>query len=194
MNTGEPSNEGLITIGKVLKEWALKGEILVLPLTFDPKRFFNLQTVAIHFESLHESGKGSSRVKNSPGHEKPNPEWKRLKSVKFHNDLILLGLENCDTPEEAKKYRGALIKISRTESPELPEGLYYHYQITGLSVYTVDGDFLGKIVEIMETSSNDIYVVKGDSREYLVPAIKDVVKDIDLKSRKMTVKLMEPVE
>lgn len=193
MDTGEPSNKDLITIGKVLKEWALKGEILVLPLTFDPKRFFDLQKVAIHFETPHKSSKTSSRVKNSPGNEKHDPEWKRLKSVKSHNDLILLGLENCDTPEEARKYRGALIKISHTESPELPEGLYYHYQITGLSVYTVDGDLLGEIVEIMETSSNDIYVVRGNSREYLVPAIKDVIKDIDLKSGKMTVKLMEPV-
>jgi len=193
MNTGEPSNEGLITIGKVLKEWALKGEILVLPLTFDPNRFFNLQKAAFHFETPNESSKGSSRVKTSPGHANRGPEWKRLKSVKFHNDLILLGLENCDTPEEARKYRGALIKISPTESPELPEGLYYHYQITGLSVYTVDGDFLGEVVEIMETTSNDIYVVRGNSREYLVPAIKDVVKDIDLKSGKMTVKLMEPL-
>lgn len=193
MNTGEPSNEGLITIGKVLKEWALKGEILVLPLTFDPNRFFNLQTVAFHFEIPHKNSKGSPRGKNFSANENNGPEWKRLKSVKSHKDLILLGLENCDTPEEARKYRGALIKISPAESPELPEGLYYHYQITGLSVYTVDGDFLGEIVEIMETTSNDIYVVRGNSREYLLPAIKDVVKDIDLKSGKMTVKLMEPV-
>jgi len=193
MNTGEPSKEGLITIGKVLKEWALKGEILVLPLTFDPNRFFNLQKVVFHFETPHKNSKGSPSGKNFSGNENHGPEWKNLKSVKFHNDLILLGLENCDTPEQAREYRGALIKISPAESPELPEGLYYHYQITGLSVYTVDGDFLGEIVDIMETTSNDIYVVRGNSREYLLPAIKDVVKDIDLKSGKMTVKLMEPV-
>jgi 16S rRNA processing protein RimM len=76
----------------------------------------------------------------------------------------------------------------------LPEGVYYHYQIIGLGVYTVDGDYLGKIMSIFETGSNDVYVVRGEDKEYLIPAIKDVIKEIDLEAKKMIVKLMEAEE
>lgn len=168
------SEEYIVTVGKILREWGLNGEVIVLPLTFDPKRFLKLREVA-----LQSSGK---------------IEYKKIRSARPHKGNILLAFNGCKTRDEAKKYRDALIKIKSSESPKLPEGVYYHYQIIDLNVYTIEGDYLGKIVSIVETGSNDVYVVKGDNREYLIPAIKDAVKEIDLKSKKMIVKLMEAVE
>ena len=74
---------------------------------------------------------------------------------------------------------------------QLPPDSFFWHQIIGLTVRTVDGQELGKIAEIMETGSNDVYVVKSDERELLLPAIKDVVREIDLTSGVMTVELLE---
>ena len=70
----------------------------------------------------------------------------------------------------------------------LPDGSYYHFQIVGLTVFTVDGVPLGEVVDILETGSNDVYVIRDDEgKEHLLPALKDVVKDIDLEKGLMLV-------
>jgi len=166
--------EGLVTIGRVLREWGVKGEVIVQPLTFDPKRFSELNEVAVQVQD--------------------SIEQRKIRLVRLHKNNLLIAFEGCETPEDARRYRGALIKIKESESPKLPEGVYYHYQIIGLGVYTVDGDYLGKIMSIFETGSNDVYVVRGEDKEYLIPAIKDVIKEIDLEAKKMIVKLMEAEE
>ncbi|GER94202.1 16S rRNA processing protein RimM [hot springs metagenome] len=166
--------ESIVVIGRVMREWGLKGEMIVQPLTFDPERFLKLKDVFVQIQDIIEH--------------------KKLKSVKPYRNNILISIEECNTPEDVRRYRGALIKIKESESPKLPEGVYYHYQIVGLSVYTVDGNYLGKITSIFATGSNDVYIVNNDDREYLIPAIKDVIREIDLEARKMIVKLMEVVE
>lgn len=163
--------EDLITIGRVLKEWGLKGELLILPLTFDPLRFSELSEVILKHKGLIVH--------------------KKLRSVKTHKHNLLLHFEGCDAPEEAKRYRSALIQIEKSASPKLPEGVYYHHQIIGMDVYTIDGYHLGKVKLIFETGSNDVYVAAGDDKEYLIPAIKDVIQEIDLEAKKMIVRLME---
>ncbi|MDI6801984.1 MAG: ribosome maturation factor RimM [Thermodesulfovibrionales bacterium] len=169
------SEENLVAIGKVLKEWGIRGEMMILPLTFDPKQFLKLREIRIQRRS--------------------DIELRKIRSLRFHKGFILMGIEGCDSPENARTYRGSLIKIMTSESPDLPEGVYYHYQIIGLKVYTTDGCYLGQIMSIIETGGNDVYVVKGDNgKEYMLPAIKDVVRGIDIKSQTMTVKLMEVVE
>jgi 16S rRNA processing protein RimM len=166
--------EGLVTVGRVLREWGLKGEVIVLPLTFDPERFSRLKEVAVQIRD--------------------GIEQKKLRSVRPHKSNLLIGFEGCDTPEDARKYRGALIKIKKSESPKLPDGVYYHYQIIGLDVYTINGDYLGQITSIFETGSNDVYVVRGEDRECLIPAIKDVIQEIDLEAKKMMVKPLEIID
>lgn len=167
-------DESFVTIGRVLREWGLKGEVIVLPLTFDPKRFSKLKEVAVQVQD---------RI-----------EQKKIRSERPYKNNLLIGFEGCETLEDARRYRGALIKIKESESPKLPDGVYYYYQIIGLGIYTIDGDYLGKITSIFETGSNDVYVVRGEDREYLIPAIKDVIKEVDLEAKKMTVKPMEAEE
>lgn len=177
-------DEPLVTVGRIMREWGIKGEMLAMPLTFDPERFFRLHEVAIP-----PRGRGSEK-----GHPDGPAVWKKLKSVRLHGNLLLLALEGCESPEEARRYRGALLQIKRSESPHLPEGTYYHYQIIGLAVHRVDGTHLGKVVAILETGSNDVYVVRGEGREYLIPALREAIKQIDLESKKMTVELMDSLE
>ncbi|GAH04720.1 unnamed protein product, partial [marine sediment metagenome] len=85
------------------------------------------------------------------------------------------------------------------KSPKLPANSYWIYQIIGLDVYDENDRHLGKIEEIMRTKVNDIYIVRkeGDTckkKEYLIPAIKDIVKKIDLNSKKMVIKMMAGME
>lgn len=164
----------LVVVGRILKEWGVKGDLLVMPLTFDPRRFYNLHEVFVQVNDAVER--------------------RKIREARLHKDYLLLRFDGCDTPEHARKYRGALIKIDKSESPKLPEGIYYHYQIIGLDVYNISGDYLGKVKEIIETASNDIYVVKSDHKEYLIPAIKDFIAEIDIEAKKMIVTLMEVEE
>lgn len=164
----------LVVVGRILKEWGLKGDLLVMPLTFDPKRFYSLHEVFV-------------QIKNAV-------ERKKIREARLYKDNLLLRFDGCETPEHARKYRGALIKIDKSESPKLPEGIYYHYQVVGLDVYNTSGDYLGKVREIIETASNDVYVVKSDDKEYLIPAIKEFIAEIDIESKKIiaaTVELQE---
>ncbi len=176
------NEESLVTIGKVLKEWGIKGDVLVLPLTFDPERFNLLKKVAVE--------PGRVGLRGAAAGAGLSAEWKNLSSVKKHNEMILLRFAGCSSPEEARKYRGATIKIKKSESPELEEGTYYYYQIIGMDVYTVEGLYLGQVKSILETGSNDVYVVKKRDHEALIPAIEDVIVSIDTGLNKMTVKQM----
>lgn len=83
--------------------------------------------------------------------------------------------------------------IAPTDSdPQLPPGEYYHYQLVGLTVITDHGENLGTIQEVLATGSNDVYVVTSDSgQEVLLPAIEQVIKEIDLASGKMLVHLLD---
>ena len=103
----------------------------------------------------------------------------------------LLRLEGLNDPYAARRLSGEWL-IAPTESePQLPEGEYYHYQLVGLTVITDQGENLGTIQEVLETGSNDVYVVKSESGgEILLPAISQVVRRIDLASGKMLVHLI----
>lgn len=181
------NDESLITIGKVLKEWGIKGDMLVLPLTFDPERFSLLKKVAV--ETKNKGLKTADAAKSSVG-----AEWKNLTSVKKHKNMILLRFDGCNSPQEARKYRGAIIKIKKSDSPQLEEGTYYYYQIIGMDVYNVKGFYLGQVTSIIETGSNDVYVVKKQDYETLIPAIEDVIISIDTGLNKMIVKEMDVIE
>jgi len=86
---------------------------------------------------------------------------------------------------------GAELFIPQTELPELDEDTYYWFELIGIEVYTTRGDYLGRITSIFPTGSNDVYVVKDNKQEMLIPALESVVLDIDLDLKRMQVDLPE---
>ncbi len=84
-----------------------------------------------------------------------------------------------------------MIEVKEINLPALPDNKFYHHQIIGLFVVTPEGEKIGQIAEIIETGSNDVYVVKGPVKEYLIPAIKDVISSIDLSSGTVTITPMK---
>jgi 16S rRNA processing protein RimM len=166
----------LITIGRIIKEWGLKGEIIAEPLTFNIERFEYLIGKVVFLE------RSAAAQEISPA---------KITKVGYHKGMLRIAIEGCVSPEDAKRLRNALIKIDSDDSPSQPEGVYYHYQIIGLPVYTSDGDFLGNVREIIETGSNDVYVAVKHGEETLVPAIEEVIKDIDIVSGKIIVNIID---
>ena len=105
--------------------------------------------------------------------------------------MVFLKLKGIDTVEEAENYRNYYLKIERTDEV-LNKDSYYIVDIEGCKVYTDEDIFLGEVIEVFSTGSNDIYVVKGeDGKQILLPAIKDVIKNVDVKNKKIIVHLLE---
>ncbi len=153
--------EDLITIGKIIKPIGLHGEVKVTLLTDFPERFNDLQEVM---------------VKTSQGEVlKCN-----IKKRRFASAYVYLTFETFTDRSGVEFLRGGLLLIPESERVELPEGSYFHSDLIGMNV-CIEGDgALGEVIEILETGSNDILVVKRDGGESLIPAIKRFVKKVDL--------------
>ena len=108
-----------------------------------------------------------------------------------HKQHMVVKLATIDSVEAAEKLRGQDLTIPSSELYPLPQGQYYTFQLIGLKVVTTERQTLGRIIDIMSTASNDVYIVEGKQGEILIPAIEDVVKSIDLKKGKMVIEAIE---
>ncbi len=92
----------------------------------------------------------------------------------------------------AESLRGELIEVAAADLPELPDGEYYIDDLVGLKVVTVDGESIGRLIQVLETGANDVYVVRREgAKDVLLPAIPDVVREVDIAGGRMTVRLLE---
>ena len=107
------------------------------------------------------------------------------------NGYALLRLDGIRRMDDARRLAGQWLLAEVAPSPQLPPGEYYHYQLVGLTVITDQGETLGQVQEILVTGSNDVYIVKSDAgAELLLPAIRQVVQDIDLDAGRILVRLL----
>ncbi len=162
----------LITIGKAVKPFGVKGEMKIEPVTDFPERFNGLHRVHL------VSPAGKDLVCE-------------VTSVRYAGGVPFLHFAGYDSPEKAKALNGWLIKVPKEETVPLPEGVYYWFELIGMEVVTESGDTLGAIVDIFETGSNDVYVVKHGRKEIYLPATQEVIRQVDKKAKRMTVRLLE---
>ncbi len=139
-------------------------------------------------ESWSLFGSGSSIFIRKP--DGSVNSW-HIKWVRPHKRFLLLSLEGVSTLEAAQDFKGAQVLVDKTALPRLEEGSFYWFDLMGLRVFSMDGSLLGKIESIIETGSNDVYVVRKGNRETLIPALTKVVKAVDLENRTMQVDLPE---
>jgi 16S rRNA processing protein RimM len=113
-----------------------------------------------------------------------------IRGIRPHHSRYLLSIEGCEDRDTAEKLRGEVVCIRFAEAKPLSDGVYYHWQILDMQVFTTEGDFLGTIVEILETGANDVYVIRDEQGdEILLPAIEDVVVEVDLETSKLIVNI-----
>lgn len=159
----------MIVIGKIGAPQGVRGEVRVTPLTDFPERFRELKTALL-----------------DDGTSLP------IESVRYHQQFVLLKFRGMDNRNDIEHLRGKLIKVERKDLVQLPAGHYYIFDIVGLEVYTEEEEYLGKVTDVLETGSNDVYIVEQkDKQPLLIPALKSVVLQIDIPSGKMIVKLQE---
>lgn len=160
----------MITIGKISKHHQRNGAVKCLILSDFPERFLELDRVFL------EKEEDIQRV--------------HVESVNFHKDFAIIKFKEIKSLTEAERVKGYFLKIPNEEAVELPEGHYFIHDLLGMEVYTEDAEYLGLLEDILTTRSNDIYVVKNGKKEIMLPAIHEVVKDIDLDNRKLIVHLL----
>lgn len=160
-----------LEIGQIVNTFGIKGMVKIKPFTDDINRFDRLETIYIE----------TKKVKK---------EYK-IEEVKYHKNMVLMKLEGIDTVEGADKLRQSYLLVDRDKEEPLEEGVYYIVDLLGLEVYTDEGQLLGKVDDIFNTGSNDIYVVKDElGKQVLLPGIPEVLKEVDLEKGKITVHLI----
>jgi 16S rRNA processing protein RimM len=110
---------------------------------------------------------------------------KIIHAIRTDREFLIIAFHGIANPEEASTLRNAMIELDASMLPALGNNEYYYHQIIGLSVVTVEGKTIGTVTEIMETPSNEVYVVQGMGKEYLIPAVKAVIADINLNTGTM---------
>lgn len=163
----------LITIGRVVKPFGVKGEMKIEPMTDFPERFKKLRRVTLVSSAGREMAAEVLTVRYDAG-----------------GNLFLV-FNGYDSPEKAKELNGWFITVPREEAVPLPEGRYYHFELVGMEVFSESGEKLGIIVDVFETGSNDVYVMKHGRKETYLPATKEIIKQIDRSQKRMVIHLMD---
>jgi 16S rRNA processing protein RimM len=165
-------NQELIVIGKLLKTHGLRGALKVAVLTDVPGRFQKLKSVIL------ETPSGIQKVCT-------------ILSARGDKTQVVLSCREMTSIEEAEPFVKGWVKIPRSSLIPLSDNQYYHFDLIGMAVYLLDGQYLGVIEEVFKTGSNDVFVVRRESKEYLIPAIRQVVKEIDIQRRRVVIDRIE---
>jgi len=158
---GQGSTSHLIGMGRISGAHGIRGTVKVRPdaaaATTDPEVFAALGEVVI-------GGR----------------KYMILQADRLKNQVLLL-LAGIDTRSRAEELAGQEVQGDRRRFPRLPPGEYYWFQLLGLPVYDAgDGSLLGHLQEILPTPGHDVYVVVQGGREVMLPAVEEVILEINL--------------
>ena len=163
-----------LKVGKIVNTHSLKGEVKVISSTdFEEERFKKGSKLLIT--------RGNQLIREVV-----------VQSYRNHKNFLLVKFEGIDSVEEAEKLKNLQIKIDSDEVGELEENEFYFHEIIGCQVFDENDKNLGEIIDILTPGANDVWVIKGENgKEILIPYIEDVVKKIDITSKKVNIEVME---
>ena len=158
-------------IGQIVNTQGLKGEVRVYPYVDDINRFDDLESFYLN--------------KNF------NEEFE-VERVRYKGNMVIMKIKGIDSVELAEKLKTKNLYISRENSVDLDEDEFFIADLIGLEVFTVAGDKVGVLKDVLQYSANDVYVVKGDNdKEYLIPSTMKFVPEINLEDKKMIIDLIK---
>ncbi|UHA73961.1 ribosome maturation factor RimM [Paenibacillus sp. 481] len=167
--------EKMFTVGKVVNTQGIRGEIKVYPQTDFPEVRF---------------AKDSELLMINPETNQTIPV--KVERSREHKNMYVVKLEQFDNINDVEKYKGWILKVTEADLLELPDNEYYYFEIVGCRVVTDEGEELGTIKEILAPGANDVWVVKQPKgKELLIPVIDEVVLDVNVQEKLVTVHLME---
>jgi 16S rRNA processing protein RimM len=161
-----------LQVGKIVNTHGIRGEVKVIPLTDDPRRYDELKEVFV----------GTDNEK----------DVFYIENVKYLKNTVIIKFKESIDMNYAQKLKEMFIYVDRKNAVKLSEGRYFIFDLIGMEVFELDGKRLGILKDVLQTGSNDVYVVKNDqNKEILIPALKSVIKEVSVGDKIMKVVLPE---
>lgn len=158
----------LVAIANIVRTRGLKGEVVADLLTDFPERFDGLEKVTA---VLPDKSRRELTIEK---------HW-------FQSGRIILKFVGFDTIEQAEKLRGVEICVDEADAVELDESEYFDWQLAKCLVETIGGTPLGQVIEVMRTGGTELLVVKGETKEYLIPFAEAICVEVDIENKKIVV-------
>lgn len=163
---------GFYVIGKITRTSGLKGEMVIKPLTDSLERFYKLNTVWLETDGA-------------------DPRPFRVEKVLTQARAVRLKLEGVGKPEDAHLLVGKQVYVDEKNLIETEEGTYFIHDVLGSAVIDERGKTIGEVVEVWKLPANDVYVTRNGKREYLIPAVKTIIRSVDTKKKKIEIQTID---
>lgn len=161
-----------LEVGQIVNTFGIKGFVKVKPWVNDIERFDDLKKVYVKI--------------------KKEEKELEIEEVKYHKDMVLVKFKGIETVEQAETLRNSYLEINREDAIPLEEGTYFIADLLESDVYTDEGELLGKLEDIYNSGSKDIYVVKNElGKTVLLPGIPEVIKEVNIEESKIIVHLLK---
>lgn len=158
-----------IKVGKIVNTHGVKGCIKCLPLTDDLERFDELEYVYTEKDSIR----------------------RKILDVWYRKNMVYMMLENINDMNTAESFKDTFISILEDQLRELPEDSYYLFDLEGIKVYSSENEYIGIVNTVYQTGANDVYEIINDNKTFLIPAVKEVIKEVNIKDKKMVINVIE---
>jgi 16S rRNA processing protein RimM len=160
-------SDNYLEIGRITRFQGNKGEVRVLPTTDIPERFLDLDIIYL----------------------KRGNDFKELEIeyIRFHKQFVIIKFFDVNSINQAEELKNYQVLIDESEKYLLPEDNFYVSDLIDCEVYLESGKYLGKLKDVVDTSGTDIFLVEGQEKEYMLPASRDMILEIDLENKKIIV-------
>ena len=162
----------LIAIGRISKPIGTRGEVKISPLTPDRQRFESMPAVWL-------------------GHDTANAELKRILKVRIDAKQVVLSFDGIGTVEEAEKLIDLYLFVPKEEAIKLQNGSYFVDDVIGCEVVTEELVNVGMITDLLSLPMNDIWIVKKGAKEVLIPAVKAIIRKVDVENKRITIHALD---
>lgn len=156
------------SVGEIVNTFGIKGEIKLSPETIDENRF-----------------------------ENPNPYYIGDDKVKVHiekhrkqKSVLIIKFKEFNNINDVEKFKKQKLYVEKSDLVDLGENEYFIHDLIGLKVIN-DGKEIGKLSNVLQGYSNDVYAIRTKEKEILIPAVKDFIKEVDIENNKIYVNLIE---
>jgi len=161
-----------LAIGKVVKAFGIKGEVVVFPMTDSTRRFQRLRKVYL--------GKTATSAREIA-----------ITGVRIGSRGVRMDFEGIADRTSAEQLVGEFLFVDEQNRVVLPEGRYFIHELTGMAVIDQTGTRIGTLTDVLKMPASDVYVVDVNGREVMIPAVREFVKKIDVEAMVMVVHTIE---
>ncbi len=164
--------EDIFTVGVITNAHGVHGEVKVFPTTDDVTRFKKCKSLMVFHKDRYID--------------------KKVESVKFFKQFVIIKLEGIETMDDALLYKNDTLNVYRKDAVKLKKDEYFIADLIGIKVYDEENNYLGDITQVYQTGANDVYELTcGDGKTHLLPAIKECIKEVNIEEKTMNIHVME---